>query len=146
MARPVHVLLRVDTVGRRIRADFVLDIVESLVLLADGDAIDHVFRAGAAEFTVILTAVRHCLCLRPPLTAWLMIGANCCSTLGTIGAVRCCSLGAASVCTLVTCCASWDTDLVCQRVPTPLISCSLGAIVVGLVAMDGLFFIADSVS
>ena len=117
----MRVFLRVDILGRRSRADFFLAFVEALVLLVGGAAVDRVFHTGAAVFTVILATVRRYLCLRPPLTAWLMIGANCCSTLGTIGAVRCCSLGAASVCTLVTCCASWDTDLVCRRVLTPLI-------------------------
>ena len=88
----MSVFLCVDTVGRRIRADFVLAFVGALVLLSGSAAVDHVFCAGAAAFTVILTAVRCCLCLRLTLVAWLMISADCCSNLGTIGAVRCCIL------------------------------------------------------
>ena len=117
----MRILLRVETVGRRRCDDFVLVFIEALVLLAGGSDVDSVFRAGTAAFAVILTVVRPCLCLSPPLASWLTIGDNFCSTLGTISAVCCCTLGAASVFTLRTCCASWDTDLVYRRVPTPLI-------------------------
>ena len=73
-AFPVRILLWVDTVGRRSRASFVLTSVEALVLLSGGAAFDRMIRVGAALFTVILTAVRCSLCLRPPLATWLMIG------------------------------------------------------------------------
>ena len=136
---PARFLLRVDTVGRRSRATFVLAFVEALVRLDGGAAVDHVFRSGFAAFIVILTAFRSCLCLWLPLAAWLIIGANFRSALRTIGAAFCCTVGDASVCTLGTCFDSWYIDLVCQWVITTLIVCSLYTVVVGLVVMDGFF-------